>query len=137
MPTLTFIMNGVAILIIWVGAYKVSSFAMQVGDLIAFITYTMQIISSFLMMSMSAIMIPRSFVSIKRISEIFNTKSTITNKEKTKKIVNIDSLEFKDVYFRYNNATEDVLRNISFIAKKEQQLLLLVVQEVVNQPLLI
>ena len=118
MPTLTFIMNGVAILIIWVGAYKVSSFAMQVGDLIAFITYTMQIISSFLMMSMSAIMIPRSFVSIKRISEIFNTKSTITNKEKTKKIVNIDSLEFKDVYFRYNNATEDVLRNISFIAKK-------------------
>lgn len=118
MPTLTFIMNGVAILIIWVGAYKVSSFAMQVGDLIAFITYTIQIISSFLMMSMSAIMIPRSFVSIKRISEIFNTKSTITNKEKTKKIVNIDSLEFKDVYFRYNNATEDVLRNISFIAKK-------------------
>lgn len=118
MPTLTFIMNGVAILIIWVGAYKVSSFAMQVGDLIAFITYTMQIISSFLMMSMSAIMIPRSFVSIKRISEIFNTKSTITNKEKTKKIVNIDYLEFKDVYFRYNNATEDVLRNISFIAKK-------------------
>lgn len=118
MPTLTFIMNGVAILIIWVGAYKVSSFAMQVGDLIAFITYTMQIISSFLMMSMSAIMIPRSFVSIKRISEIFITKSTITNKEKTKKIVNIDSLEFKDVYFRYNNATEDVLRNISFIAKK-------------------
>ena len=118
MPTLTFIMNGVAILIIWVGAYKVSSFAMQVGDLIAFITYTMQIISSFLMMSMSAIMIPRSFVSIKRISEIFNTKSTITNKEKTKKIVNIDSLEFKDVYFRYNNATEDVLRNISFTAKK-------------------
>lgn len=118
MPTLTFIMNGVAILIIWVGAYKVSSFTMQVGDLIAFITYTMQIISSFLMMSMSAIMIPRSFVSIKRISEIFNTKSTITNKEKTKKIVNIDSLEFKDVYFRYNNATEDVLRNISFIAKK-------------------
>lgn len=117
-PTLTFIMNGVAIFIIWVGAYKVSSFTMQVGDLIAFITYTMQIISSFLMMSMSAIMIPRSFVSIKRISEIFNTKSTITNKEKTKKIGSIDSLEFRDVYFRYNNATEDVLRNISFTAKK-------------------
>ena len=118
LPTLTFIMNAVAILIIWVGAYKVSSFSMQVGDLIAFITYTMQIISSFLMMSMSLIMIPRSFVSVRRINEIFKTKSTIVDKEKTKKITGVDTLEFKDVYFRYNNATEDVLRDINFIAKK-------------------
>lgn len=118
LPTLTFIMNAVAILIIWVGAYKVSSFSMQVGDLIAFITYTMQIISSFLMMSMSLIMIPRSFVSVKRINEIFKTNSTIVDKEKTKKITGVDTLEFKDVYFRYNNATEDVLRDINFTAKK-------------------
>ena len=118
LPTLTFIMNAVAILIIWVGAYKVSSFSMQVGDLIAFITYTMQIISSFLMMSMSLIMIPRSFVSVRRINEIFNTNSTIVDKEKTKKITEVDTLEFKDVYFRYNNATEDVLRDINFTAKK-------------------
>ena len=118
LPTLTFIMNGVAILIIWVGAYKVSNFSMQVGDLIAFITYTMQIISSFLMMSMSAIMIPRSFVSVRRINEIFETNTSIVNKEKAKKLKSVDSLEFKDVYFRYNNATEDVLRNINFIAKK-------------------
>lgn len=118
LPTLTFIMNAVAILIIWVGAYKVSSFSMQVGDLIAFITYTMQIISSFLMMSMSLIMIPRSFVSVRRINEIFKTKSTIVDKEKTKKITGVDTLEFKDVYFRYNNATEDVLRDINFTAKK-------------------
>ena len=118
LPTLTFIMNAVAILIIWVGAYKVSSFSMQVGDLIAFITYTMQIISSFLMMSMSLIMIPRSFVSVRRINEIFKTNSTIVDKEKTKKITGVDTLEFKDVYFRYNNATEDVLRDINFTAKK-------------------
>ena len=118
LPTLTFIMNAVAILIIWVGAYKVSSFSMQVGDLIAFITYTMQIISSFLMMSMSLIMIPRSFVSVRRINEIFKTKSIIVDKEKTKKITGVDTLEFKDVYFRYNNATEDVLRDINFTAKK-------------------
>ena len=118
LPTLTFIMNAVAILIIWVGAYKVSSFTMQVGDLIAFITYTMQIISSFLMMSMSLIMIPRSFVSVRRINEIFKTNSTIVDKEKTKKITGVDTLEFKGVYFRYNNATEDVLRDINFTAKK-------------------
>ncbi len=118
LPTLTFIMNGVAILIIWVGAYKVSNFSMQVGDLIAFITYTMQIISSFLMMSMSAIMIPRSFVSIKRINEIFETNNSIADKDKTKKLKSVDTLEFKDVYFRYNNATEDVLRSINFTAKK-------------------
>ena len=118
LPTLTFIMNAVAILIIWVGAYKVSSFSMQVGDLIAFITYTMQIISSFLMMSMSLIMIPRSFVSVRRINEIFKTNSTIVDKEKTKKITGVDTLEFKGVYFRYNNATEDVLRDINFTAKK-------------------
>ena len=117
-PTLTFIMNGVAILIIWVGAYKVASFDMQVGDLIAFISYTVQIISSFLMMSMSAIMIPRSFVSVKRISEIFDTNNSIIDKDKTKKLDNVETLEFRDVYFRYDNATEDVLRNISFKAKK-------------------
>lgn len=116
-PTLTFIMNGVAILIIWVGAYKVSSFEMQVGDLIAFITYTVQIISSFLMMSMSAIMIPRSFVSVKRISEIFDTNNNIIDIEKTKKLGKVETLEFKDVYFRYDNATEDVLRNINFKAR--------------------
>lgn len=115
-PTLTFIMNGVAILIIWVGAYKVSSFEMQVGDLIAFITYTVQIISSFLMMSMSAIMIPRSFVSVKRISEIFDTNNSIIDSDKTKKLGKVETLEFKDVYFRYDNATEDVLRNINFKA---------------------
>lgn len=118
LPTLTFIMNGVAILIIWVGAYKVSNFSMQVGDLIAFITYTMQIISSFLMMSMSAIMIPRSFVSVRRINEIFKTNTSIVNKDKAKKLKSVDTLEFKDVYFRYNNATEDVLRSINFTAKK-------------------
>lgn len=119
MPTLTFIMNSVAILIIWVGSYKVNSFAMQVGDLIAFITYTMQIISSFLMMSMTLMMIPRGIVSLKRLNEVLVTKKTIFDKEKTKKIkdLNIHTLEFKDVYFRYPGATEDVLRNINFEIK--------------------
>lgn len=84
------------------------------------------------MMSMSLIMIPRSFVSVRRINEIFKTKSTIVDKEKTKKITGVDTLEFKDVYFRYNNATEDVLRDINFTAKKVQLLHLLVVQEVAS-----
>ena len=116
-PTLTFIMNSVAILIIWAGSKEVNNFNMQVGDLIAFITYSMQIISSFLMISIVAIMMPRSIVSMKRISEIFNTKKTI--EDGNKKInEDIETIEFKGVYFRYPNASEDVLRDINFTCKK-------------------
>lgn len=120
MPTMTFIMNGINILIIWVGAKKIESATMQVGDIMAFIQYSMHIIMSFLMISMMSIMIPRAFVSIKRIAEVLNKKESIKDidnpLEFDKEVKG--KVEFKDVYFRYPDAEEDVLRNISFKANK-------------------
>ena len=120
MPTMIFIMNGVSILIIWVGSSKVDMGTMQVGSLIAFITYTIEIIMAFLMISIISIMIPRSFVSLKRIGEVLNKEVSIKNKEKTIKFPKNETgtIEFKDVYFRYPDAEEDVLQNISFKATK-------------------
>ena len=120
MPTMMFIMNGVSILIIWVGSSKVDMGSMQVGSLIAFITYTIEIIMSFLMISIISIMIPRSFVSVKRIGEVLNKEVSIKNKEKIIKFPKNETgtIEFKDVYFRYPDAEEDVLQNISFKATK-------------------
>lgn len=117
-PILTFIMNSTAILIIFVGAPKVNSFSMQVGDLIAFITYTMQIISAFLMLSMTAVLVPRSIVSIRRINEVLKINTNVVENKKAKNIDKIESIEFKDVYFRYSDSSEDVLRNINFLVKK-------------------
>ncbi len=117
-PILTFIMNSTAILIIFVGAPKVNSFSMQVGDLIAFITYTMQIISAFLMLSMTAVLVPRSIVSIRRINEVLKIKTNVVENKNAKNIDKIENIEFKDVYFRYSDSSEDVLRNINFLAKK-------------------
>ncbi|MDD3453437.1 MAG: ABC transporter ATP-binding protein [Bacilli bacterium] len=118
MPTMMFIMNSVSILIVWFGADKIDTGNMQVGDLMAFITYTMQIIISFLMFAMLSIILPRSLVSVKRIKEIFNTKISVKEKDN---LIKFDDkikgkLEFKDVYFRYPDAEEDVLQNISFTA---------------------
>lgn len=120
MPTMMFIMNGISILIIWVGSSKVDMGTMQVGSLIAFITYTIEIIMAFLMISIISIMIPRSFVSLKRIGEVLNKEVSIKNKEKTIKFPKNETgtIEFKDVYFRYPDAEEDVLQNISFKATK-------------------
>ena len=120
MPSMMFIMNGVSVLIIWIGSSKVDMGTMQVGSLIAFITYTIEIIMSFLMISIISIMIPRSFVSIKRIGEVLDKEVSIKNKEKTIKFPNNESgtIEFRDVYFRYPAAEEDVLQNISFKAIK-------------------
>ena len=120
MPSMMFIMNSVSILIIWVGSSKVDMGTMQVGSLIAFISYTIEIIMSFLMISMISIMIPRSFVSLKRIGEVLNKEVSIKNKEKTISFPKDQkgTVEFKDVYFRYPDAEEDVLQNISFKATK-------------------
>lgn len=120
MPTMMFIMNGISVLIIWVGSSKVDMGTMQVGSLIAFITYTIEIIMSFLMISIISIMIPRSFISVKRIGEVLNKDVSIKNKEKTIKFPKdqTGTIEFKDVYFRYPDAEEDVLQNISFKATK-------------------
>lgn len=117
-PILTFIMNSTAILIIFAGAPKVNDFSMQVGDLIAFITYTMQIISAFLMLSMTAVIVPRSIVSIRRINEVFKINTNVVESKKARNINKIESIEFKDVYFRYSDSSEDVLRDINFLARK-------------------
>lgn len=119
MPTMMFIMNGVSILIIWVGASKVNEGTMQIGDLIAFISYAMQVIISFLVLSMVSIILPRAMVSMKRISEIFKKDTSVKEKDIT---INFNEnkkglIEFKDVYFRYPDAEEDVLQNITFDIK--------------------
>lgn len=119
MPTMMFIMNGVAILIIWVGAKQIDLGALQVGTLMAFITYTMQVIMSFLMLSMVSIILPRAWVSVKRIGEVLKKQNSILEVEQPKPFDQSKKgiVEFKDVYFRYPDAEEDVLEEINFIAK--------------------
>lgn len=116
MPTMMFIMNGICVLIVWIGASKIDAGTIQVGTLMAFITYTMQIIMSFLMMSMVSIMIPRAFVSVKRIGEVLNKEVSIKQEVHPLQFKKEKGIEFKDVYFRYKDAEEDVLQNISFKA---------------------
>ncbi len=118
MPLMMFIMNGASILIIWVGAKKVDAGSIQVGTLIALITYTIQIIMSFIMVSMLSVLIPRSVISFKRIADIFRSNIAIKDGTKEEKLDNIKGLvEFKDVSFRYPDAKEEVVSNVSFIAK--------------------
>ena len=117
-PALMLIMNLVSILIIWVGAGKINGGTMQVGDMVAFIQYTIQIIMSFLMLTIISIMLPRAAVAAKRIDEILIVEESIQNPEQ-EELYDIDKkgvLEFKDVKFRYPNAEEDVLSDISFTA---------------------
>lgn len=119
MPAMMFIMNGICILIVWNSAYSISDGLMQIGDMMAFIQYTMQIIMSFLMISMLGVMLPRASVSANRITEVLNTKLVIKDVTESKKpiVEKKGQIEFKDVYFRYPDADEDVIRNISFTAK--------------------
>jgi len=114
-----FIMNSIALLIVWVGAGNVNEGIMQVGDVMAFIQYTMQIVMSFLMISMISIMLPRAAVSANRINEVIDTKPSIANKENVKRF-NKDKkglVEFKNVCFRYPDADEEILTDINFTAK--------------------
>ena len=122
MPTMGFIMNGISVLIIWVGADKVNNGSMQVGDLMAFIQYAIQIIIAFLMISMMSIILPRAIISIKRIGEVLDTQATITDPEKEEKANKKQKgiVEFKNVSFKYSNAEEYALKNISFTAKPGQ-----------------
>jgi len=119
MPTMMLIMNLIAILIVWVGAKGINNGEMQVGDMMAFVQYTMQIIMSFLMLTMVSIMLPRASVSAKRIDEILTTQNMIKDPEKEEKFAEqVKGLvEFKNVSFRYPGANEDVLSNINFTAK--------------------
>ena len=119
MPAMMFIMNGTTVLIVWVGANETNAGNMQVGDIMAYIQYTMQIIMSFLMICMASIMIPRAFVSAKRLGEIYDTEITIHNPENPKQFEEKQKgvVEFKDVTFTYPGAEEPVLKDISFTAK--------------------
>ena len=118
MPTMNFIMNFICILIVYVGAKRIDLGTVQIGTLMAFIQYTMQIIMSFLMISMMSIMIPRAIVSIKRIAEVLDKEPVIKEPEIIDDIGEKfkGNIEFKDVYFRYHDADEDILENISFKA---------------------
>lgn len=120
MPTMMLIMNGVSVLIMYRGAYSINDGVMQVGDLMAFIQYTMQIIMSFLMITMMSIMIPRASVSGKRISEILDTKIAIRDAKDTKQPVKEKAgvVEFKGVSFAYPDAEENVLSDITFTAEQ-------------------
>lgn len=123
MPIMMLIMNGISVLIVWAGAHGIDLGTMQVGDMIAFITYTMQIVMAFLMISMVSIMLPRAGVSAGRINEVLNTKSTITDKAHTKDDAVAQcrgEVAFEDVSFRYPDAQADVLEHITFTAKPGQ-----------------
>ena len=119
MPLLMFIMNAIAILIVWVGGHNVDQGIMQVGDMMAFIQYTMQIVMAFLMISMISIMLPRATVSARRINEVIETVPSIKDPEETKKFdTNKKGLvEFKNVSFRYPDADTEILEDISFTAE--------------------
>ena len=126
MPFMTLIMNGTSLLIVWFGGKAMDLGTMQVGEMIAFITYTMQIVMSFLMLAMVAVMLPRAGVAADRIDEVIRTPATIHDPdaaaaEPTMKRKNWNGeVEFKDVSFCYPGADSDALEHISFTAKPGQ-----------------
>ena len=121
MPIMMLIMNLVTLLIMWVGGHAIAESTMQVGDMMAYIQYTMQIIMSFLMISMIFIMVPRAMVSADRVQEVLTTELSIKEPENPVTLGNKSGeLRFDDVSFRYGNAEEDTLSHISFTAKPGQ-----------------
>ncbi|MGF0031739.1 ABC transporter ATP-binding protein [Bariatricus sp. SGI.154] len=122
MPLMMLIMNGITVLIVWVGGHSINDGTMQVGDMMAFIQYTMQIIMSFLMICMISVMLPRAAVSAERVDEILTSSTLISD---PKNPVELDEngkgeVVFDHVSFRYPGAEEDVLQDISFAAKPGQ-----------------
>ena len=119
MPIMMLIMNGLSLAIIWVGAHQVAEANMQVGDMMAFLQYAMQIVFSFLMMSMMFIFLPRAAVSGGRIADVIETENVITDPETPKKFKDPfnGEIQFRNVSFRYPGALEDVLHNITFTAR--------------------
>lgn len=121
MPVMMLIMNLVTLLIMWVGGHAIAESTMQVGDMMAYIQYTMQIIMSFLMIAMIFIMVPRAMVSADRVQEVLTTELSIKEPENPVILGNESvELRFDDVSFRYGNAEEDTLSHISFTAKPGQ-----------------
>lgn len=119
MPSMMLIMNGVMLLIVWVGAHQIEQGAIQVGDMMAFIQYAMQIIMSFLMLSMVSMILPRASVSAQRIAEILDQDIIVKDPDNPKEFnKNLKGLlEFKNVSFKYPGAEECVLKNINFTAR--------------------
>ncbi len=118
MPLMMFIMNAITLLIVWVGSHRIDEGIIQVGTMMAFMQYTMQIIMAFLMISMVSVILPRAMVSAQRVSEVLNVDVAIKDSEKLQ-VFNHDekgTIEFKNVSFRYPGADEDVISNVSFKA---------------------
>lgn len=119
MPVMMFVMNGVSVLIVWTGAHGISDGQMQVGDMMAFIQYTMQIIMGFLMLCMISIMLPRAAVAADRVEEVLKSETMIHDPKQEKHFLEDGKgvLTFDHVSFRYPGADEDVLEDITFTAK--------------------
>ncbi|MBR1866716.1 MAG: ABC transporter ATP-binding protein [Lachnospiraceae bacterium] len=119
MPTMMFIMNGISVLIIWVGANQIDTGTIQVGEMIAFLTYAMHIVISFLMISMVSIMLPRASVAAERIDEVLDSETQIIDAEDPVTLPENGTGEvtFSHVSFRYPNAEEDALTDIDFTAE--------------------
>lgn len=118
MPGMMLIMNLLSVGIVWFGAHKIDAGTMQVGAMTAFITYSMMIVMSFLMLTMLSIMLPRAAVAAERIDEVLSMEATITDKENPQKLTEHKGLlEFSNVKFRYPGATEDALSDINFVAE--------------------
>lgn len=118
MPGMTIIMNVVTIAIVWIAAHKIDAGVMQVGTMTAFITYAMQIVMSFLMLTAISIMLPRAAVAADRIDEVLNTESSILDKKDAiESKANKGVVKFSHVHFRYPGAQADVLSDIDFEAK--------------------
>ena len=119
MPAMMLVMNVISVLIVWVGAKNIDTGAMQVGDMMAFIQYTMQIVMSFLMISMLSVMIPRAAVSANRINEVLEKDIVIKEDKNPKSFDNNKKglVEFKNVSFKYPDADEEILHDINFTAK--------------------
>src|SRR5699024_9391495 len=119
MPVMMLIMNGVSVLIMWSGAHGIDQGQMQVGDMMAFIQYTMQIIMGFLMLCMLSIMLPRAAVAADRVEEVLSSKTVIHDPEQPKDFSGKKKgmLVFDHVSFKYPGADENVLHDITFTAK--------------------
>jgi ATP-binding cassette subfamily B protein len=122
MPVMMLVMNIVMITIVWVGSHQIDAGKMQVGDMMAFMQYAMQIIMSFLMVSMVFVMLPRAIVSVQRINEVLETKPAINDPASPRRFNgNVKGqIEFQKVSFRYPSAEEDVLKSVTFTAKPGQ-----------------
>jgi len=122
MPLMMLIMNGLAMLIIWVGAHQVAQSSMQVGDMMAFMQYAMQIVFAFLMLSMMFIILPRADVAANRVADVLEAEISIRDPESPQPFPEPfhGAVEFRNVSFRYPGAEEDVLHDISFTARPGQ-----------------